>query len=63
LGTDAKDCMVIEDALNGIQAAKSAWMKSAWKFGQDHTKEEFGMAEIVFENFSDIDLQDLEKVF
>jgi HAD superfamily hydrolase (TIGR01509 family) len=24
LGTDAKDCMVIEDALNGIQAAKSA---------------------------------------
>lgn len=63
LGIEAKDCIVIEDALNGIKAAKSAGMKSAGKFGKEHTKEEFGMAEIVFEHFSKIKLQDLEKIF
>lgn len=63
LDIEPKDCVVIEDALNGIEAAKSAWMKSAGKVWMHHTREEFSIAEIAFENFSEIELQDLERVF
>lgn len=63
LDIEPKNCIVIEDALNGIEAAKSAWMKSAGKIWKHHTREEFSIAEMAFENFSEIELQDLEKVF
>lgn len=60
LGVEAGNCIVIEDALNGIQAAKSAWMRAAWKLGPHHTKEEFDIAEMVFSDFWEIDIGSLE---
>jgi hypothetical protein len=38
-------------------------MKSAGKAGEAHTKEELSTADIVFSDFSEISLYDLEKIF
>ena len=57
-----ENCIVIEDALNGIEAAKAAGMKCAGKIWPHHTREEFGSADLVFWEFSEIDLEYLENV-
>ena len=41
LQVEPKNCVVIEDAVNGIQAAKSAGMKAVAKLTQHHTREDF----------------------
>lgn len=58
-----ENCIVIEDALNGIRAAKSAWMKVVWKLWFHHTKEEFSIADLVFSDFNEVNLSDLEALF
>lgn len=63
LKVEPQNSVVIEDALNGIQAAKSAWMKAVWKLWSHHTKEEFNIAELVFSDFSEINIESLERIF
>lgn len=63
LNIQPENCIVIEDALNGIEAAKTAEMKVAGKVWPHHTKEELQVADLVFENFSEITVQDLENLF
>ena len=58
-----ENCLVIEDALNGIQAAKSANMKAVAKLWQHHTKEDFISADFIFSDFSEISLPILQKLF
>ena len=58
-----ENCLVIEDAVNGIQAAKAAWMKSLGRVWPHHTKEELSIADMTFTDFKDITLSDLEKIF
>lgn len=60
---EPNDCIVIEDAVNGIQAAQAAGMKTAGKITKHHTQEELNIADITFEDFSEISLKDLKKVF
>ncbi|AHB41465.1 HAD family hydrolase [candidate division SR1 bacterium RAAC1_SR1_1] len=58
-----ENCLVIEDALNGIEAARAAHMKVIGKVGPHHTKEELEIADFVFENFDEITLQNIENLF
>lgn len=58
-----ENCVVVEDAVNGIEAAKAAWMKVIAKV-PSHCKEEgFKQANMIFQKFSQISLEDLENLF
>jgi len=58
LGVDPSECVVVEDALNGIQAAKAAGMRSV---GVAHTlpAKDLQAADVVREKIADIQLSDL----
>lgn len=59
-----ENCVVIEDAVNGLQAARAANMKSVAKLTDFHDIEDFdGWADLVFENFSDLSIERLNKLF
>jgi len=49
-----EDCVVIEDAINGIQAANSAKMKSVALVTDNHPKEDFVEANYTFSDFKDL---------
>ena len=55
LGIETHNCIVIEDALNGIQAAKSAGMKSIG------ISTSFSMSELMFEG-ADFACEDIRKI-
>lgn len=57
--------VVIEDAINGIQAATAANMKSIWKITDYHTQEEFleAGAKLTFSQFNTLSLSDLQNIF
>jgi HAD superfamily hydrolase (TIGR01509 family) len=57
-----QDCVVIEDALNGIQAANKAGMKSVAFVTENHSKEDFSEARYIFSDFKDLKLEDLESL-
>ena len=63
LGIQPQDCIVVEDAVNGIQAAQAGGMKSAGKIWPEQTREELSIADIVFSDFSEISISDLENIF
>jgi len=58
LGIDPAECVVVEDAVNGIQAAKAAGMRSV---GVAHTlpAKDLQAADVVKEKIADIQLSDL----
>ena len=58
-----EDCVVIEDAINGIQAANSAKMKSVALVTDNHPKEDFVEANYTFSDFKDLKLEDLKNLF
>lgn len=58
-----ENCIVIEDAVNWIKAARAANMKVAGKIWPHHTRNELEIADLVFEDFSEIKLQNLENLF
>lgn len=63
LGILPQNCVVIEDALNGIKAANSAEMKSVAFVSENHSKEDFIEADYIFSDFKDLRLNDLKKLF
>jgi len=64
MGVDPTDCVVFEDALNGIQAANAAGMKSVAVLTEYFTKEDFeNLADLIIEDFSEIDLAKLKSLF
>lgn len=58
-----EDCVVIEDAVNGIQAANSANMKSVALISENHPKEDFLEANYVFSDFKNLKLENLTNLF
>lgn len=58
-----KNCVVIEDAVNGIQAANSANMKSVALITKNHPKEDFAEADYIFSDFKNLKLKDLTSLF
>lgn len=63
LQIESHNCLVIEDAVNGIQAANSAGMKSVARLTSFHTIDDFQDADYVFEDFSNLSLENLESLF
>lgn len=51
LGVDPKDCVVIEDAENGVTAAKAAGMKCIAYAGSDHNTDNLLAADLVVKDF------------
>ncbi len=63
IGISPKECVVFEDAVNGIQAAKSAGMKSIAILTEFTSKEDFeNLSNLTIKDFSEISLEDLEKI-
>jgi len=58
-----ENCVVIEDATDGILAANNAGMKSVAKLTNYHTKEDFVDANYIFDDFKNLKLSDLEKLY
>ena len=58
-----ENCVVIEDAVNGIKAAKSAKMKAVALVSENHPKEDFTEVDYVFLDFKDLKLEDLISLF
>jgi len=63
LNISPEDCVVIEDAVNGIQAANNAGMKSVAFVTENHSEEDFFEADYIFSNFKDLKLKDLKNLF
>ena len=63
LNISPENCVVIEDAMNGIQAAKSAGMKAIAKVKPERISEWFDQADLCFEDFKELFLSDIEKLF
>lgn len=55
------DCVVIEDAQNGIQAAKAAGMKVIG-ITTTHTQEELSNADKVIDNYSQLSLETIQTI-
>ena len=63
LNINPENCLVIEDAINGIQAAKAAGMKAIAKVKPNHSLKEFNLSDMTFQHFEEISLSELEKLF
>jgi beta-phosphoglucomutase len=58
LDVEPESCIVIEDAVNGIQAANAAKMKSIAFLTLYHSKEEFeNIADLIINDFSELDFE------
>jgi HAD superfamily hydrolase (TIGR01509 family) len=63
LGIAPEKCVVIEDAPNGIEAAKRGGMKAIGVLSAWHTPEELGKADLLIKDFSELDAALLEGLF
>lgn len=64
LDMQPEECIVFEDALNGIKAAKSGNMKAVLILGEHNSDLEFeGLPDIEIKDFSEISLEKLRKLF
>jgi len=62
-GVKPEECVVIEYADNGIAAAKKGNMKAIGLVTKFHTAEELKEADIVINNFSEVNIERLRKLF
>ena len=51
LNVEPKDCIVIEDAENGVRAAKAAGMKCIAYAGSDHNMDDLSAADMIVDDF------------
>ncbi len=58
-----KYCVVIEDAQNGVEAAKKANMKVIGLLRKHHARAELGKADLVAESFDELTIERLKKLF
>lgn len=63
LGVPPENCVVIEDAPNGIEAAKRGGMKAIGVVSGWHTAEELGKADLLMKEFSELDCRRLRALF
>ena len=57
------DCLVIEDAANGVAAAKSAGMKCIGLKNPNSGNQDLSKADLVVNNFNELDLDIIKKLF
>jgi beta-phosphoglucomutase len=63
INVSPEDCVVIEDAVNGIQGANNAGMKSVALITENHSKEDFDQASYTFSDFRELKLENLLGLF
>lgn len=56
------DCIVIEDATNGVKAAKAAGMKCIGLKNTDTGKQDLSEADLIIENFNELSLDTLKNL-
>ncbi len=61
LGVAAKDCLVIEDATVGVEAARRAEMKCV-AVCTTHPREDLGAADLVVERLDYLTAEDIERL-
>lgn len=61
LGVDPKECIVVEDAHNGIVAARASGMK-AITITTTHPRDELQNADKIIDSFDELTIEDLEKL-
>ena len=62
LNVPPSKCIVIEDAANGVLAAKSAGMKCIGLQNPGSGNQDLSKADLVINNFNELDLDSLEKL-
>ncbi len=62
INADPKKCVVFEDAIAGIQAAKNAGMKVI-ALATTYPREELSEADLIINDFSEIDLEKISSLF
>jgi beta-phosphoglucomutase family hydrolase len=62
LGVDPADCVVIEDAIAGVAAAKRAGMKCV-AVTNSHPKDKLKQADLVVDTLEGVSINDLKKLF
>jgi len=63
LGVDPQECVVIEDAGNGIEAAKNANMKTIGIITKYYSADELDHADLVIKNFSELTIEKIKQLF
>ena len=63
LNVDPEDCLVIEDARNGVIAAKSANMKCIGLKSKGSGKQDLSQADLVIEDFKELDIEVVKSLF
>ncbi|MFA5084218.1 MAG: HAD family phosphatase [Candidatus Paceibacterota bacterium] len=63
LDENPENCVVFEDAVNGIEAAKKGNMKAIAMKTEFHSRKELKNADLIIDDFSEINLKKLEKLF
>jgi HAD superfamily hydrolase (TIGR01509 family) len=63
LNVNPENCVVFEDAADGIEAAVRSGMKSVAVKTRFHTKEELHKADLIINDFSEINIDKLKKLF
>ena len=58
-----EECVVIEDAGNGIEAAKNAYMKAVGFITKYHSADELKHADFTINDFSEINLERIRQLF
>jgi len=63
LAVEPAECVVIEDAGNGIEAAKNAYMKAVGFITKYHSADELKHADFTINDFSEINLERIRQLF
>lgn len=58
-----EDCLVIEDAKNGVLAAKAARMKCIGFKNENSGNQDLSNADLVIDNYKDLTIEDMESLF
>ncbi len=60
---EPSDCLVIEDAKNGVRAAKAAGMKCIGLQNENSYNQDLSQADLVINNFNELDLNLIKNLF
>lgn len=63
LDVEPEDCLVVEDAKNGVLAAKAAGMKCVGLNNPNSGPQDLAAADLIVESYADFDLETIENLF
>lgn len=63
LGVDPSECIVLEDTVSGVLAAKNAGMRAIAVPGPDSLEHDFSTADLVYDSLLEISTEDIDALF